>query len=63
MLKKDKKAMLPWTSSDNGFFDIVFQVLHVNTIASFLFIICVYYAQQTSIDQIRRNGFTLKKRR
>ena len=45
------------------FFDIVVGVLLGDTFASYLFIICLDYILQMSIDIIRENGFILKKAR
>ena len=44
-------------------FDIVAGVLQGDTLASYLFIICLDYVLRTSIDKIRENGFELTKKR
>ena len=44
-------------------FDIVAGVLQGDTLAPYLFIICLDYVLRTSIDKIRENGFELTKRR
>ena len=51
------------TDGDTNFFDIVAKVLQGDTLAPYLFIICLDYVIRTSIDQIKRNGFTLNKAR
>ena len=48
---------------DTEYFDIVAGVLQGNTLAPYLFIICLDYVLRTSIDKIRDNGFELTKRR
>ena len=42
------------------FFDMVAGVLQGDTLAPFLFIICLDYVLRTSIDLIKENGFKLK---
>ena len=44
-------------------FDLVAGVLQGDTLAPYLFIICLVYVLRTSIDKIRENGFELKKKR
>ena len=44
---------------DIDFFDMVTGVLQGDTLAPYLFIFCLDYVLQTSIDQIKENGFTL----
>ena len=48
---------------DIEYFDIVAGVLQGDTLASYLFIICLDYVPRTSIDKIRENGFELTKKR
>ena len=48
---------------DTEYFDIVAGVLQVDTLAPYLFIICLDYVLRTSIDKIRENGFELSKKR
>ena len=45
------------------YFDIVAGVLQGDTLAPYIFIICLDYVLRTSIDKIRENGFELKKKR
>ena len=44
---------------DTEYFDIVAGVLQGDTLAPYLFIICLDYVLRTSIDKIRENGFEL----
>ena len=48
---------------DTEYFDIVAGVLKGDTLAPYLFIICLDYVLRTSIDKIRENGFELAKKR
>ena len=45
------------------YFEIVAGVLQGDTLAPYLFIICLDYVLRTSIDKIRENGFELTKKR
>ena len=45
------------------YFDIVAGVLQGDTLASYLFIICLDYTLRTSIDIMKDNGFKLTKER
>ena len=47
---------------DIEYFDIVAGVLQGDTLAPYLFIICIDYVLRTSIDKIRENGFELTKK-
>ena len=48
---------------DKEYFDIVVGVLQGDTLAPYLFIICLDYVLRTLIDKIRGNGFELTKKR
>ena len=48
---------------DTDYFDIVAGVLQGDTLAPYLFIICLDYILRTSIDKIKENGFKLTKER
>ena len=50
-------------TSSYGDFDIVAGVLQGDTLAPYLFIICLDYVLRTSIDKIRENGFEMTKKR
>ena len=59
---KSIKAMVYSLSEDTNFFKIVARVLQRNTFVPDLFILCRYYELQMTIDLIKENGFTLKKK-
>ena len=44
---------------DTDYFNIVAGVIQGDTLAPFLFIICLNYVIRTSIDKIKENGFKL----
>ena len=48
---------------ETEFFDIVAGVLQGDTLAPYLFIICLDYVLRTSIDKIKEKGFELTKKR
>ena len=48
---------------DTEYFDIVARVLKGDTLAPYLFIICLDYVLRTSIDNFRENSFVLRKKR
>ena len=48
---------------DIEYFDIVAGVLQGDTLAPYLFIICLDYVLRTTIDNIRENGFMLTEKR
>ena len=48
---------------DTKYFDIVAGVIQGDTLAPYLFIICLDCVLRTSIDKIRENGFELMKKR
>ena len=48
---------------ETEYFDIVAGVLQGDTVALYLFIICLDYVLRTSIDKIRENSFELTKKR
>ena len=50
--------MVRLPQGDTDFFDIIAKVMQKDTLAPFLLIICLDYELQTSIDQIKENGFT-----
>ena len=57
---KVKVCLLDW---DTEYFEIVAGVLQGDTLAPYLFNICLDYVLRTSIDKIRENGFELTKKR
>ena len=48
---------------DTEYFDIIAGVLRGDTLAPYLFIICLDYVLRTSIHKIKENGFELTKKR
>ena len=58
MLYKNMKAMVCSPDRDTNFVEIVTGVLQVDTLAPYLFILCLDYILQISIDLMRENGFT-----
>ena len=48
---------------ETDYFDIVAGVLQGDTLAPYIFIICLDYMLRTSIDKIKENGFELTKKR
>ena len=48
---------------ETDYLDIVAGVLQGDTLAPYLFIICLDYVLRTSIDKIKENGFKLTKER
>ena len=61
MLYKNMKEMTHSADVNTNFFDIITGILQGNTFTRYLFIICLDYIWKTSIDQIKENGFTLKR--
>ena len=63
VLARNTKVKVRSPDGDTEYFDIVVGVLQGDTLAPYLFIICLDYALKTSIDEIRENGFELTKKR
>ena len=63
ILYRNTKVKVRSQDGDTEYFDIVAGVLQGDTLAPYLFIICLDYVLRTSIDKIRENGFELTKRR
>ena len=63
ILYENKKAMIRSSEGDTDFFDIVSGVLQGDTLASYFFILFLDYELQISINIIKENSFTVKKRR
>ena len=63
ILYRNTKVKVRSPDGDTEYFDIVAGVLQGDTLASYLFIICLDYVLKTSIDKIRENGFELTKKR
>ena len=64
ILYRNTKVKVRSPDGDTEYFDIVAGVLlQGDTLAPYLFIICLDYVLSTSIDKIRENGFELTKKR
>ena len=63
MLYRNTKVNVCFPDGDTDYFDIVAGVLQGDTLAPYLFIICLDYVLRTSIDKIKENGFKLTKER
>ena len=63
MLYSNTKVKVRLLDRDTDFFDMVAGVLLRDTLAPYRFIICVNYVLRTSIDLIKENGFTQKKKK
>ena len=60
---RNTKVKVRSPDGDREYFDIVAGVLQGDTLAPYLFIICLDFVFRTSIDKIRENGFELTKKR
>ena len=63
ILYRNTKVKVRFPDGDTDYFNIVAGVLQGNTLAPYLFIICLNYVLRTSIDKIKENGFELTKKR
>ena len=63
ILYRNTKVKVRSPDGDTEYFDIVAEVLQGDTLAPYLFIICLDYVLRTSIDKIRENGLELTKKR
>ena len=63
ILYRSTKVKVRSPNGDTGYFDIVAGVLQGDTLAPYLFIICLDYVHRTSIYKIKENGFKLIKKR
>ena len=63
ILDRNTKVKIRSPDGDTEYFDIVAGVLQGDTLAPYLFIICLEYVLRTLIDKIRENGFELTKKR
>ena len=61
VLYRNTKVKVRLSKGDTEYFDIVAGVLQGDTLAQYLFIICLYYVIRTSIDKIRENSFDMTK--
>ena len=63
ILYRNTKVKVHFRDGDTEYFDLVAGVLQGDTLAPFLFIICLDYVLRTSINKIKENGFELTKKR
>ena len=63
MLYNNTRAKVLSPGSNTDFFDILAGVLQGDTLAPFIFIICLDYVLHTSVDKIKHLGLTLTKAR
>ena len=63
ILFKNTKVKVRSPDGDKDNFVIVAGMLQVDTLAPYLFIICLDYVLRTSIDLMKENGFKLAKER
>ena len=63
MLYRNTKVKLQSPDGYTDYFDIVAGVLQGDTLAPYLFIVCLDYMLRTFIDKINENGFKLTKER
>ena len=61
ILYRNTKVKVCSSDGDTDYFNIVAGVLQGDTLAPYLFIICLDYVLRTSIDKIKENGFKLTK--
>ena len=59
ILYRNTKVKVRSPDGDTEYFDIVAGVLQGDTLAPYLFIICLDYVLRTSINKIREKGFEL----
>ena len=63
IIYRSTKVKVRLADGDTEYFNIVAGVLQGDTLAPYLFIICLDYVLRTSIDRIKENGFKLTKKR
>ena len=63
ILYRNTKVKVRSPDGDTEYFDIVAGVLQGDTLAPYLFIICLDYVLRTSIDKIRENSIELKEKK
>ena len=61
MLYKNTKVKVRSPDGDTDYFNIIAGVLQGDTLAPYLFIICLDYMLRTSIDKMKNNSFKLTK--
>ena len=63
MLYRNTKVKVRSPDGNTHYFDIIAGVLEGDTLAPYLFIICLNYVLRISIDRIKENSFKLTKER
>ena len=63
ILYRNTQVKVQSPDGNTEYFDIVAGILQGDTLAPYLFIICLDYVLRTLIDKIRENGFELTKKR
>ena len=63
ILYRNTKVKVRSPDGDTEYFDIVAGVLQGDTLAPYLFIICLDYVLRTSTEKIRGSSFKLTKKR
>ena len=64
MLYRNTKVKVRSPDGDTDYFDIVVGLLQGDTLAPYLFIVCLDFVLRTSIDKMKKkNGFKLTKER
>ena len=63
MLYRNTKVKVHSPDGDTDYFDILAGVRQGDTLAPYLFILCLDYMLRISIDKIKEKGFKLKKER
>ena len=63
ILSRNTKVKVRSPEGDTDYFNIVAGVLKGDTLAPYLFIICLDYVLRTSIAKIKENSFELTKKR
>ena len=63
ILWRNTKANVRSPDGDTDYFDIVASVLQGDTLAPYLFFICIDYVLRTSIDKIKEKGFQANERK
>ena len=63
ILNRNTKVKVRSPDGDTDYFDIVAVVMQGDTLAPYLFIICLNYMLRISIDKNKENGFELTKKR
>ena len=58
MLYRNTEVKVHSLDGDTDYFDIVAGILQGDSLAPYLFIICLDYVLRTSINKIKENGFS-----